>query len=200
MSVDEMLAADVEPSDRSLLFRFQRGNGDAATRLYLRYADRLLALASKQCSRDLLSRVSPEDIVQSVFRTFFRRAARGSYEVPAGEELWKLFLVISLNKIRSLGSFHRAQRRDVKLTTAGAGFERALLVESGHDEQALAILRMVVDDALADLPATHRDIVSLRIEGHEVDEVSRRTGRAKRSVERVLQEFRKRLAALLELE
>jgi hypothetical protein len=36
------------PTDESLLFRFQRGQSDAATALYLRYAKRLRALVSKQ--------------------------------------------------------------------------------------------------------------------------------------------------------
>src|SRR5437867_3654775 len=102
------------PSDRSLLGRIRRGQGDAATLLYLRYADRLRALAIAQCSSDLARRVEPDDIVQSVFRTFFRRVSRGNYNVPAGEELWKLFLVIGLNKIRAAGAFHRAAKRDVR--------------------------------------------------------------------------------------
>ena len=64
-------------------------------------------------SSSLSSRVDPEDIVQSVFRTFFRRASEGQYQVPSGEELWKLLLAISLNKVRSVGQFHRAAKRDI---------------------------------------------------------------------------------------
>src|SRR5262245_55855145 len=86
-------------SDRSLLKRFRAGDADAATQLYLRYAERLRTLARTRVGRDLAPRIDAEDIVQSVFRTFFRRAALGQYHVPDGEELWKLFLVIGLNKI-----------------------------------------------------------------------------------------------------
>src|SRR4051794_30331946 len=87
---------DEGPSDQSLLQRFRRGQDDAPTLLYLRYAERLRALAAKQSSPSLAARVDPEDIVQSVFRTFFRRAALGHYNVPDGEEIWKLLLVIAL--------------------------------------------------------------------------------------------------------
>ena len=82
-----------EPTDRSLLRRLQQGQADASTELYLRYAERLLAVAAAQTSPDLARRVDPEDIVQSVFRTFFRRASlgplhrprrRGDLEVAAG--------------------------------------------------------------------------------------------------------------------
>ena len=46
-----------EPSDHSLLRRFRHGSQDAATQLYLRYAQRLRALAQAQCSAELARRV-----------------------------------------------------------------------------------------------------------------------------------------------
>ena len=84
------------PSDRTLLKRFHGGQADAATLLYLRYAARITSFAGTQQGPDLASRFDPDDIVQSIFRTFFRRAAEGHYDVPEGEDLWKLFLVIAL--------------------------------------------------------------------------------------------------------
>src|SRR5437762_486755 len=103
-----------EPTDSSLLRRLREGNQDAATKLYLRYAERLRLLARAECSPDLARRIDADDIVQSVFASFFQGVNRGLYEVPAGEELWKLFLVIALNKIRAKGVFHRAAKRDVR--------------------------------------------------------------------------------------
>jgi RNA polymerase sigma-70 factor, ECF subfamily len=41
-------------------------------------------------------------------------------------------------------------------------------------------------------------VIRLRMEGYEVAEISKMTGRSKRSVERNLQDGRKRLDALLE--
>jgi RNA polymerase sigma-70 factor, ECF subfamily len=183
-------------SDRSLLRRVRGGDNDAATEIYLRYARRLEFLAQKQCSPELAARFDPEDVVQSVFRTFFRRAERGDYVVPDGEELWKLLLVIAMNKIRANGAFHRAAKRDVRLTLSGKPVEES----SAQDQTALTVLRMVVEQVLEGLSATHRKIVELRIEGHEVAEIAERTGRAKRSVERLLQEFRKALSAQIEVE
>src|SRR6516162_9956633 len=92
-------------SDHSLLRRIRLGQGDAATALYLRYAKRLRSFARSTCSPGLAHRVEAEDIVQSVFLSFFRKAAVGLYDVPPGEELWRLLLVITLNKIRVQGHF-----------------------------------------------------------------------------------------------
>ena len=190
--------ADERPSDQSLLRRFQRGQADASTLLYLRYANRLHALAAKQTSAELARRVDPEDIVQSVFRTFFRRAARGDYVVPDGEELWKLLLVIALNKVRAAAIHHRGAKRDVRRTVGGAAFDRALESATGGDEAALTVLRLVVEEALQRLPAPQRRMIELRIEGHEVAEIADQTGRSKRSVERVLQQFRAQLSSAIE--
>ena len=43
-------------------------------------------------------------------------------------------------------------------------------------------------------------MVELRIQGHEVAEIARQTGRSKRSVERALQEVRSKLRTLLQQE
>lgn len=189
--------ADAERTDRSLLRRIRGGEEDAATTFYLRYAERLQAVAKSQTSANLASRFDPEDVVQSVFRTFFRRATEGEYDVPEGEELWKLLLIISLNKIRALAAFHKAAKRDVATTVAISPGDR-LHGDAGADqEQALCVLEMIIDEALADLPEVQREIIRLRIEGHGVEEISASTKRSKRSVERALQQFRSRLGRLL---
>jgi RNA polymerase sigma-70 factor (ECF subfamily) len=56
---------------------------------------------------------------------------------------------------------------------------------------------MVIDEILDRLPAGQADVIRLRIEGYEVTELAARTGRSKRTVERILQEFRQKLAATL---
>jgi RNA polymerase sigma-70 factor (ECF subfamily) len=185
-------------SDGSLLRRFQGGQHDASTELYLRYAERLHALVVKQSSKDLARRVDAEEIVQSVFRTFFRRASRGHYSVPDGEEMWKLLLVIALNKVRAAGAYHRAAKRDMRQTVGGEAFDRAMESESGRDESALAILRMVIDELLEGMPAANRLMIELRIDGYEVAEITASVQRSKRTVERVLQSFRSRLEALIQ--
>ncbi len=185
----------VEQSDRTLLRRFRSGEGDAATELYLRYAGRLQALARMQTAANLSTRFDPEDVVQSVFRTFFRRAAEGMYDVPPGAQLWQLLLVLALNKVRSLASFHRAQRRDVR-RTAG---DPSLGVHPGADDPTPAqILNLVIQDVLGQLPTVQQRMIELRIDGHEVGQIAEITGRSKRTVERVLQKFRIRLSELID--
>ena len=110
-------AAILDIADEQLLQQLHAGDQQAATAIYVRYADKLLGVARRHTAEDLRMRFDPEDVVQSVFRTFFRRAAQGAYVVPAGDDLWKLFLVIALNKVRRLGEFHRANKRSVGQTS-----------------------------------------------------------------------------------
>jgi RNA polymerase sigma-70 factor (ECF subfamily) len=188
------------PSDQSLLARVQDGSQGAAGELYRRYAQRLLALTRAKAGPDLQAREDAEDIVQSVFGSFFRGAKRGLYAAPDGEELWGLFLVIALNKIRAKGVHHRAAKRDVRRTVNEAALETGsgtVFQPPADDAAAYHFLRLVVDEVLAGLPEPHRAVVRLRVEGHEVAEIAAATGRAKRTVERVLQEFRTRMGGLL---
>jgi RNA polymerase sigma-70 factor (ECF subfamily) len=184
-------------SDRSLLQRLRQGSQDAATQLYLRYAHRLRALAEAQCSGDLARRVDADDIVQSIFGSFFRGASQGYYEVPEGEELWKLFLVIALNKIRAKGNYHRAARRDIRMTVGSDDFDQLPVAGVNPDDGDLAFLRLAVAEALEKLPPQHKQIVTLRIEGHEVGEIAELVERSHRTVERILQQARERLTELL---
>jgi RNA polymerase sigma-70 factor, ECF subfamily len=184
-------------SDHSLLNRFRAGDDDAATALYRRYARRLQALAVRQTNADLSPRFDPEDVVQSVFRTFFRRAAAGYYQVPAGEELWKLLIVLALHKVRDLAVHHRAQKRDVAKTWA--------VDDRDQDEPRLAVddrvayhsLKLVVEELIHDLPGLSHRMIELRIEGRGIAEIAALTERSKRTVERTLQKFREDLRKLI---
>lgn len=195
---DGLPEPEAKPSDSSLLKRLRHGDFDAATQLYIRYAYRLRLLAQAQCSPGLARHVGLEDIVQSVFGSFFRRAAEGAYDVPDGNELWNLLLVITLNKIRAKAIFHQARKRDVRRTTEGVDLDDWFSSAQRSDNVPYAILRLVIDEGLQEFEEKDREAICLRIDGYQVDEIAQRTGRSKRTVERILQEFRKKLSAVLE--
>jgi RNA polymerase sigma-70 factor (ECF subfamily) len=177
------------------LARFCAGKDEAATELYHRYVERLRRLVEAQFSARLAARLDADDILQSAFGSFFRAAKTGIYHVPAGEHLWKLLLTITLNKIRSQGTFHNAAKRDVRLTIP---LEEAEPAKS--DDVAEAHFHLVLDEALARLPPLHRQMVELRLRGYEVADIAQQTGRAKRTAERVLQQALAQLTSLFEKE
>jgi RNA polymerase sigma-70 factor (ECF subfamily) len=183
---------DADPgTDERLLRRYQSGDDGAATDLYSRYAPRLRALARQYCTPNYAGRFDADDVIQSVFRVFFQGARRRVYDVPPDGELWGLLMVLALNKVRALVGHHEADKRAVRHTASVPNLETHPALAA--DGSAAAFLRLVMNEQLAALPESNRAIIRLRTEGYEVAEIAASTGRARRTVERVLQDFRARL-------
>ena len=56
-----------------LMTQLRGGDQVVATHVFHRFAGRLVALSRSRLNLDLRRKVDPEDIVQSVFKSFFRR-------------------------------------------------------------------------------------------------------------------------------
>ena len=70
-----------------LLERFRGGDDLAAAEIFNRYFGRLTALARSRLSPRLARRTDPEDIVLSVYRSFFVAARRPVHPEPRGRPL-----------------------------------------------------------------------------------------------------------------
>jgi len=187
-----------DPDDRDLLLDLRNGNEQAASSLYKRYVNRLRALAEKNTGKDLAQRFDSEDVIQSVFRCFFERARNGLYDVPTGGDLWPLLLVIALQKVRSYGSHHRAGRRDVRREHGSDERETVLLASQRYKpEEPQSLLKLIAEETLEQLPPLHRQVARWRLEGFDHEEIARKAGRSKRTIERLFQECREILQQLL---
>lgn len=125
----------------------------------------------------------------------FRGMQAGNYDAPPGTTLWNLLAVIAVRKLSNKANHHMAIRRDasrnVPLETEIDGVEAAI-------EQASAeFLEVCIQEALESLRPKDRQILSLRIQGHTVDEIKELIGRSRRTIERSLQNSRKLLAESL---
>ncbi len=185
-------------SDSNLIKRIQLGDDDAATALFHRYAVRIRGLAHKQTSPELRLRFDDDDVMQSVFRTFFRRVARGSYNLPDGDELWGLLLVITLNKVRALAGRHRAVRRSVQSTSPLTHHDIQFPSTGNHDQQSAAMLVLTLREFADELTPDERTILDLRMQGFGVTEIASQCGRTRRTVERILQKLRHSLRKRLD--
>src|SRR5947209_3513948 len=71
-----------------LMAALRRGDGQAARTVFERYARRLIGLAATRLPDNVRSKVDPEDVVQSAFRSFFQRQADGQFELDDWDGLW----------------------------------------------------------------------------------------------------------------
>jgi RNA polymerase sigma-70 factor, ECF subfamily len=186
-----------EPSDHELVGQARGGDQDASTQLYGRYAKRVTALVKKRCSDRLARDAGVDDIVQSVFKTLFEQICHGCYDVPDGDELWKLLLVLALNKIRSKAEYYGARKRNGHANPDETPPQERVCMHIDVRVYATVQIEFLLNETLERLPPQHRLMVKLRVEGYKVDEIARMTGRSRRSAERILQETRARLLDLL---
>src|SRR5262249_12637505 len=100
-------------ADRSgvLVARWRAGDQQAAAELFRRYANRLIALAKSRLSDKLAGRVDPEDVVQSVYRSFFSDTREGRYDLERGGDLWQLLVTITLHKLNDHVKHNTAGKR-----------------------------------------------------------------------------------------
>src|SRR5262245_14044701 len=100
------------PGDQTCVERWQAGDERAAAELFHRYVARLVAVAKRRLSAKLAARVDAEDIVQSVFRSFFVRAQQGKFEFKETDDIWKLLVQITIHKTLKQVDFHRRGKRN----------------------------------------------------------------------------------------
>jgi RNA polymerase sigma factor (sigma-70 family) len=174
------------------LARWPAGDGQAAEQIFARYAVPLTHLADRHLSRRLAPRVDGEDVVQSVFRTFFRRAAGGEFRIDGSAQLWRLLVQITVRKARAVGRHGTAGCRDVRVEIAGdADLIDAAAREPGPDE--VVVFLDQIEALLSGLPALHAQVLDLRLQGHAAAEIAPRLGVSRRTVYRVLELLQRRL-------
>jgi RNA polymerase sigma-70 factor (ECF subfamily) len=190
-----------DPSFDDVMTRLGGGDPAAAAAIFDRFAHRLIALARARLDARLRQKVDPDDVLQSVCRTFFRRCRGGEFSLGGWDGLWALLTVITVRKCADLAAHFRAKgcdiAREAVLPAAeeDSGVGWTLLAREPTPEEA-AMLAETVEGLLRGLEGRDREIVALALEGHTAPEISRQLNRPRRTVYRVLENAKKRLRRL----
>jgi RNA polymerase sigma-70 factor (ECF subfamily) len=170
-------------------------------KLVEQYTARLLELARRKLPDSLRRRLDPEDIVQSVYRSFFQRLREGRFAFDDSGDLWRLLAAMTFQKAREAGKFHHRQRRDARRDrslgpdgSANVPVDPAA-VEPGPDD--LVSLVECMDLLVARLPEKYRDIAVHRLNGDSVEEIAAKVKRTTRTVFRALADMEKLAIQLL---
>src|SRR5262245_37537637 len=102
-------------SFHDIIARLGRGESRAASEVFQRFADRLIALARARLTAQVRQKVDPEDVLQSVCRSFFVRQADGQFVLGSWDELWSLLTVLTVRKCANRARHLKAARRAVVL-------------------------------------------------------------------------------------
>jgi RNA polymerase sigma-70 factor (ECF subfamily) len=180
-----------------LVDRWRGGDENAAGALLDLYAERLVALARSRLPAPLASRLDAEDVVQSVWRTFFDGAREGRFNLERSGDLWRLLAALAVQKTERMVEWHQRERRDVGREQPLGANERsgemivALAGEPTPDEAAA--LADEVEHLMRRLNPPQRQMLELRLQGYLLDEIAELTRRSQRTVRRLIDDVRRYL-------
>ncbi|APW62651.1 protein kinase domain-containing protein [Paludisphaera borealis] len=189
-----MSATDQPPHSWSSfdLLERSRGGGDAAAAaLFARYFARLTSLAKSRLPSQIASRIDPEDVVMSVFRSFFVDARDGRYVLGRKGDLWRLLAAITKHKLMRQTRFHRADRRSIDLDAPLEQIDETRLVRLLEPTPEDAVdLADLLNDFTSGLSPLDGHVLELRMREMQIPEIAREVGCSERSVRRSLSRLR----------
>jgi len=202
--------------------RLSRGSESIAWELDRQFRTRLCELVDRQMNEIYKRRQDPEDIVQSVLKSFYVRAAKGEFVFENRESLWNLLKQIARNKMLKRIDKDRALKRDIGketllVTESIAGqsvtqaqahvLARALdLALKGVHSPTPEIFQLtlygysvaeVIDVVLRDLESPYPEILQLRLGGASEQEIANELGCLRGKVRYRLRRIQEKLAGLL---
>ncbi len=168
---------------QTLIDGLNRQDENAVGRVFTTYSQRLARLAAGKIDPQLDRRFDGEDVVQSVFRTFFRRHEEGNFEIETDRQLWNLLVTITIFKTRSYARRHKADKRNV---TAEQELPDhfSFLAEAPQPEDAIALWEEV-NLVLEGLPPKAGLILAARLEGQSKSKIADGLSISRQTVHRI---------------
>jgi DNA-directed RNA polymerase specialized sigma24 family protein len=191
------LNMEQQSSQPDLAELLRRGDPAAGALLVQRYAERLIALARQHLDRRLRGKVDPEDVEQSVLRSFFRRHAAGEWDITDESSLWPLLLRITLRKCQRRLEHFLAARRDVRREAEDAEIEQPAIDPEPTPEEAV-LFAEAAETVMSRLGSEmKRNVFRLSLQGYNIVEISEQLRYYERGVERVRAEIRTLLQTMM---
>lgn len=185
------------PEFTQFINQIRLGDSQAAEELIRRYESAIrIAVRTKMTDPSLKRELESMDICQSVFASFFLRAAAGQYDLNNQKNLVGLLVRMAQNK---LAMQVRKQHQQCRDTRKNQEFEAGPIDHAGRDATPSRIVagREIWSKVQAQLNQEERDIVSRRASGEGWEEIATAMGgspdarrkQIKRAVDRVSEEL-----------
>jgi RNA polymerase sigma factor (sigma-70 family) len=178
--------------------RLKAGDQQAAREIFERFVGRLIALAASRLGGKMRRKVDPDDVVQSVFHSFFARHKADQYELTNWDGLWGLLAAITIHKCGHKIEHFQAACRDVKAEESSAfltGEAQADWVAVAGDPTPaqIAMFDETIVALLRDMGERERQIFLLGMQGWSTEEIGAEVQCSERTARRVLNRARETL-------
>ena len=164
-----------DPSFDELIRQVGNGDEQAAGRL-VRDFEPVIRRVLRARLRSARARQEFEsmDICQSVFAIFFVRVAAGQYDLKEPDDLIKLLLTMTRNKVAEKMRHQHRLRRDSRRTVGGV--EELALASRDPTPSSVVAGKELFEQARQRLSAEERQLVELRGQGLSWEEVAASLG------------------------
>jgi len=181
------------------------GDDGAAQRLWQRYYHAMVHLARAKLQGASRRQADESDVVVEAFDSFCRDARRGGFpQTTDRQDFWRLMVMYTARK-----AVDQMRRQRRKVRGEGRVFGESVFGDDGQApglDQAIGdeptpefavMMAETVRRCLAALPADHRPVAVMAMEGYTNQEVAERLGSSLSTVERRLRNIRQVLKQVL---
>ncbi len=120
-------------------------SNDYEARVVEQFTERLIRLAKSKLPVRLVRRCDPEDIVQSVFHSFFQRNQDRRFDIQDANDLWRLLAAMTYKKSMQAIEYHSRKRRDYgRELHADNGISTAES-QDAHDDASVSTIAMMAE-------------------------------------------------------
>jgi len=177
------------------LKRIQCGDDGAARELLQRFEAEVRLVVRRQLPRLLRSRFDSLDFLQSVWGSFFRRMRTSPTEFEDSRHLVAFLARAAKNKV--IDEYRRAASRKHDMHREeplwDGGLRARDLPDSTDSPSEVAQAHEVLSRLRELVPEEKRSILEMKAEGLSSKDISERLGISERTVQRVLEDLRRRM-------
>jgi RNA polymerase sigma-70 factor (ECF subfamily) len=189
-----------QPTFQQLIQRVRAGDDAAATELMRRYEPAVRRVARIRLGAAHMQRLLDSlDICQSVFASFFVRAALGQFELDSPEQLLSLLVSMSRRKVIDQVRGAAAARRDYRRLEADDVTERACPAPDPTPSQQVAAAELL-QEFRRRMSADERRLAEQRSAGRDWNQIAEDTGGSPEALRKQLARAVDRIAAELGLD
>ena len=151
-------------------------------------------MVEREMNQRFKRREDPEDVVQSAFRTFYRRNAKGEFHIDSSVDLWRLLETITHHKLLKHIEYHEALKRKNK---SEEYIDDDEFYGSEPTPQEAAIAAELMEKALAGLDESYIKVFHMRLQNCTEEEIAKSLDCTRAFVRTKLKRLRERIEHLL---
>ncbi len=180
-----------DPSLAECLHHLSIGDQAAAREIYERFIDQLIHLASQRLNRNLGAMADPESVAHSAFESFFERQHAGQFALYNWGMVLGLLSHITFRKCLNRNRSNQRVKRGGDANVVSLADWQVAASAPGPDE--VAMLSETLESVLAQFDPDARAVLDLYLAGNTAEAVATQVKLSTRTVQRILERFRKQL-------